>query len=581
MIMATALQGLDGSIWIEAEGNPGGGRELVSDPDASGGAAVRSPRAWCPLGFSAAPPVPGKYDLWVRYYGGPIQLKTVGISGDTKEHDWIWDSPREWTWLRIARLNTQDIKEVMVIRNDQGSAVYLDCMVWRRRAGDNQVEPLITPPPPLDVSVDWSGKTVSSGRHSFGLNAFKAFAPSVISNPEYQKNIKFMKPGLIRLHSWEMMGGVKDSNGWLDHDKRCWNREKVIETLKAWEFTDAELLVNIPGAPFWMAKDENGWLLPSENKRFADFCAELVRISQEAGVKPIKYWEITNEHDEGYWVRPRHENRPDNIKGLADMFAAAAAAMKDVSKDILTGGPAVARPDFPKELADFAFKAGPNLDFISFHAYGSGSADTPDFEIYQRARYIGGVGAELRKTLEQKIGRKVELHFNEFNISWTWETRDPRMTNNKGTVFDALVMVHAARAGVNAVNAWNDIDGIYGKMDNDMKLRPQAELFHVLNSRAVGTVRPVHGEDSAVTIFAVSHGKKGTPFMLLVNPSNSERIVRISHASSHGGSGKWRIRKLGEPSAEGGTLSDKDMLSGVPLPPHSVSAIYETTTTGE
>ena len=219
--------------------------------------------------------------------------------------------------------------------------------------------------------------------------------------------------------------------------------------------------------------------------------------------------------------------RPDRLDELAAIYNACAVAMKKSDPTIKTGGPAVARPDWLDFDTRFVAATLPHLDFFSYHAYASGSKDDPDAAIYDRAVSFGGttrqIAAILRAASPQ---RHVLAVFDEYNVSWTWETRDPRMTNVKGAIFDALTMTAAVTNGADATAAWNDKDGVYGKMDNDLHLRPSANAFYLLNSSLRGAVVSADSDNAgAIVPYAVLNGTRHA--VLLTNRSNRERTVSL------------------------------------------------------
>src|SRR5690606_20497673 len=90
----------------------------------------------------------------------------------------------------------------------------------------------------------------------------------------------------------------------------------------------------------------------------------------------------------------------------------------------------------------------------------------------------------------QKIagGKAIEVHLNEFNICYSWRVPEPRMTDHKGAVFDALSLIaYAQIPGLTATNAWNDQDRVYGKLDNEGNLRPGAHIYHYFNRLFIGS----------------------------------------------------------------------------------------------
>ena len=359
------------------------------------------------------------------------------------------------------------------------------------------------------VNVDFSKKIAVTQAGSYGLNGFAAIDPAVMGDDRYQKNIAYINPGILRLHSYNMMGDSKTSpGGWLDLQNKKWDREKIKADL-AHVPPGVELLINIPTWPDWIKPDEDKCLKPEDYKSFADFCADLVRIVNVENKHHVRYWEITNEKDDVYWGAQLNNGKPARIDDLVTLYLQCAAVMKAVDPTILTGGPAAARPDHQDQVAQFIRSAKTQLDFVSFHQYASGSATDSDLAIFTKAENFGKTSAQYRDLVKEAIPeRTVPVAGDEFNISWTWETQDPRMKNYKGAVFDALALAGLVQNGATWTCAWNDCDGVYGKMTpGDFQLRPSADLYHLFNAFFIGDVVASTSSDSTTIVpLAVMNG---------------------------------------------------------------------------
>jgi xylan 1,4-beta-xylosidase len=390
-------------------------------------------------------------------------------------------------------------------------------------------------PAPVAVTVDWSGVAGQTSPQSYGVNGFTAFDPINAANPKYQQNLAYMGVGIIRFHSWDMINDSSVSaSGWLDVKNQKWDAQKIEASLAAFKGSKAAILINIPGFPAWF-KTQDDILDAGEVGRYAAFCAELVKIVNLQNKNAVKYWEITNERDDPYWVHALQNNGLVHTAALAELFNQCALAMKAVDPTIKTGGPAAARPDYIEPLRAFVKAVLPNLDFFSFHAYASGSTDDSDLTIFEKAKSLGDKVTQIRKMLdEESPSRHIPVDLNEYNISWSWQIQDERMKNYKGAIFDALALTSMAKAGAEATCAWNERDGVYGKMDADYNLRPSADVFHLLNTYGVGTLVPTTVADSdRVSAFAVQ-GSGGSRLLLLINEAMTDHAV-VVHAGNWSG----------------------------------------------
>ncbi|NEQ29274.1 MAG: hypothetical protein F6K28_62175, partial [Microcoleus sp. SIO2G3] len=230
-------------------------------------------------------------------------------------------------------------------------------------------------------------------------------------------------------------------------------------------------------------------------------------------------------HTNNGWGELANSNQLDRLPELVEIYNKAATAMKQIDPTIQVGGLAIARPDLAPFYVPFIRGTVEHLDFFSYHAYATGSADTPDAEVYAAIDRIGEFTQHIAQALQQASpDRHIPLFLDEYNISWTWETRDLRMVNHKGAVFDALTILHTIQNGVDGTAAWNEKDGIYGKTSNQDELRPSAHLFHLLNQMLVGD-RVETTSRASITAFAIRNQSDAGKTLVLVNASDEDQPV--------------------------------------------------------
>jgi xylan 1,4-beta-xylosidase len=552
---------------VEAEVAPRG--EVKADPAASGGKYVRVTGDYQPL-IVARVPKGGDGDaftVWARLRGTAAQLKgTPG--GKQKEYEWSWDRSEEFRWVRLGRHTRAELgDEVLLIRapgkgeaDDDGIdalAFAADDAYDPNRAAkpdgtaflasdfkDKAVKPAApSPAGPVAVTVDWSAVEGTTTRAQYGMNLYAGFHPENVKNPAYHANLEYMGPGLLRLHNGgKLNDSAKSWEGLIDSEKRTWDRKKIAATLASLQLAGKpQLLFNVPSWPAWMDADHDGFLDRDQYDAYAALLADLVRIVNVENRAGVRYWEVTNEldshyftpfYDKGGWGALKDPAKPDRWDEVAVLYNKAAVAMKRVDPTIRIGGPAAARPDLSMMHERFVKATLPNLDFFSMHAYACGDAATPDADVYDRADLMGKYTASTVAMLKKlSPDRPIPVMLGEYNVSWTWETRDPRMVNNKGAVFDALVLVREVEAGAFSTQAWNEKDGIYGKTDPQDKRRPGAEVFHLFNTYLVGRrAKAESADEKAVVAYAVADPTTKHRSLLLVNRSGSERSVKATFA---------------------------------------------------
>jgi len=435
---------------------------------------------------------------------------------------------------------------------------------------------LLTISAPVTLDVQWDRTLARTNRFSFGLNTFVSFNPETATDLRYAELLREMRPGLLRLHHAAMAGDSrKDANGWIDYASRRWDEPKILRAMNRPWPKDCELLMNIPNWPTWMDANRDGFLDADQEAPYARLCADLVRIVNR-GPRRVRYWEPTNERDMPYFVDFRTDGgrgplkdpaKPARTADLARIYNLCVLEMKRVDPRILVGGPAVARPDLLEFVREFAKLTRHNLDFFSYHAYASGSREDTDAHIYDRALAFGPIAKGVRDTVRQATGRKIPLFLDEYNVSWTWETHDPRMTDNKGAVFDTLAAFSSVTSGADATTAWNDRDGVYGKIAPDNRMRAPGANLSLLNRYAVGRlVKATSSKPNQILGFGCI-GKAGRT-VWIVNRSPEERSVKLV------GVRPQRLT-LHRNSAEGWEqhLRDIGKDGTLPVPAHSVTTL--------
>jgi hypothetical protein len=392
------------------------------------------------------------------------------------------------------------------------------------------------------ASVDWSKSERASTELGYGLNAYQGFRPESFKSAAYKSNMSVMNPGLLRFHN---AGALQDSgtpDGLIDTARRTWDANKVKAALAA-SFSSfgrkqPQRMINIPTWADWMDADRDGFLDRDQFDNYAQLCADLVKIVNRDAQLKVQYWEVTNEKDDHYftqfhtnggWGGLKDPAKPDRLNDLITIYNKVAIAMKRVDPTIRVGGIGLARPDLQPFYVPFIKGTANYLDFFTYHFYATGSATTSDQDIFQTTRAIGDYTRTIVQTLKTASPKRtIPAMLGEYNISWTWETRDPRMTNHKGVVFDALSIARTLSNGATATLTWNEKDGVYGKMDDQGKLRLGGRFLQLLNQSMIGDrVATTTNSESAITTFAVNNLTLGYKSCLLINSSNDVQQVRL------------------------------------------------------
>lgn len=455
---------------------------------------------------------------------------------------------------------------------------------------------------PVSIAVDWSSVKSSTTPLSFGLNGFQFFNPSVSSNPKYISNMEYMNIRFIRLHSVEATGGdnISDPRNWVDDANKSWLRDRIYQSISGFKAANnPTIFINITDWPKWMKTYNFEYkpgatvtlLDPSEFDNYANYCAELVKIVNVEYGFNIKYWEPTNERDDIYYVKMANEGlQNDKLDELIEIHNRCAKAMKAVDPTIKVGGLAFARGDLYNQITRFirGTKDQGALDFISMHFYANGDLNQSDEYVYNRVNnpYDPSNGTltkhtrDVRNILDTEVpSRHVPLFLNEFNISWTWTNNDPRMHNHKGAVYDALCLVYAHDSGADGTNAWNEYDGVYGKMNSSMQLQPNAHLYQIFNNYLVGSRATTATSDAAKIVpFAVLNPSTGNKSLLVINRSDDVQVVRTTWNESYLSTmpiQQHQISELGYSIAVNSW--SRAVGQGLVVPAHSVTLLTDNT----
>ncbi len=562
-LVAVSAAAFSAEVRIEAEGTTDA--EQVADGWAWGGKAVQNATAWQPL-LRATPPADaprGDTHVWLRHRNGPVNLKVIE-GGSQVELGWSWAAAEDFTWAHFGPFPAARIAGGLIVIRDGGqSLAQLDCMVLSDSATVPADPPLTVRDGVEELRIAWDTPVGTTSRFSFGLNLFHAFDPAVQANPVYRANLIRMRPGFIRLHNAGQTAASSDKNGIWDAVGKRIDAAKIRNLCASWRGIAPEILMNITGWPAWMDANHDGLLDEDQIPAYAAACAEFVRLVNIEEKTAVTWWEPMNEKDDLYWPKQMHGD-------LARIHIACAAAMKAVDPTIQVGGAAVSRPDKRDDIATFVAAAGSSLDFLSWHAYASGSASDSDAHLFRRAVIMPNEAQLLQQRIATVTAPRVlPGFFDEYNVSWTWESRDPRMTNQFSALFDALVMSESAKRGIVGTTAWNECDGIYGKMDNEFKLRPAAEVFTRANRDLIGTIIQVDSGAQAPSVLAIRRAD-GSRAAMLIN--TDRRPVRIHQA----GDGK-RPARLAILDRGVASESASDWSAIIELPGRSVAWLTDTT----
>ncbi|EIP98070.1 alpha-L-arabinofuranosidase [Opitutaceae bacterium TAV1] len=570
------------------------------DPAALGGAYVSPREKYQTIARVSLPAEGDTLHVWVHYRGLALQVKTR-LGDKTVGFPWSWQrNAKDFAWRLAGSFKRDQLGDSVWLITDPKftEASGVDALVvtadtdWKPVGVTNAAATPAKPAPPaanpdepdaanatVQAEVAVIEETSESGEATVSINWGKTgehVSPLLYSlnglrrapDPTWEAGIALMRPPLIRQHSSSLARSwfVETADG-----KVTWDYAKVRATFEASRPPAGTFRMhNVNIWPASWDADEDGRLDPDRVDDFARLYADLVRfvnIEMKAG---IQYWEITNEKDMPYWRKPRKDNTPD-VAALARVYNTTAAAIRAVDPTVKIGGPAACSPLPMGPLVEFARLTRDQLDFFSFHHYATGNNTEPDQVIYEKAFVMADDARNLIRRIDAVMkGKVIEYHLNEFNICYSWRKPEPRMTNHKGAVFDALSLIAYTRVpGLTATNAWGAMDRVYGKMDQRGSLRPGAYVYHYFNRLLSGRPAAVTtSADKAVVPFAVADGHEGRPAFVLVNRTNGEQTVTFTESPAQTGSWQVAVIDAGGPRPAAPAAPFK---APVTLSPHSVN----------
>jgi xylan 1,4-beta-xylosidase len=364
------------------------------------------------------------------------------------------------------------------------------------------------------LQVDWQTVVAPATPFLFGSNDYEITKPEALTDGKYKQILKQLDTRLIRIHHAEL------SDRWSNATTQTWNEAKLKTAFDAFYPHHPTLIQNIPRWPQWMRQDKQGMLDPSEYDRYANFCADLVRILNIKQQRGIQFWEPLNERDDIY-------EKAGKLNELWKIYNQAATAMKAVDPTIKIGGPVLIY-DASDRLESFLPACKSHVDFISWHRYASGDAKESTDSIMDMTPQYGEQVRRFREITSRLIpNRPIPLLLGEYNINYTWDSGEERQNTHIGAVWFASVLKHLGEAKIDMAASWHLKDGIYGMIDPENNLRPAATVFEWGRQHLIGKIVKTQSNHRFLEGFAVQQDKGGRS-LLLINKSAQAIQVNLT-----------------------------------------------------
>ncbi len=356
----------------------------------------------------------------------------------------------------------------------------------------------------------------------YGLNIWQGFNETRATNIEYQKAVRSLACSTLRFHNAGMFktGGTS----WVLDDSNLWNRPKLANIFQSFKGYGTNRLLTIKGWPSWMDEDKDGRLDETHERDFALFCAELVKIVNLENKAEVRWWEILNETD----LSKAYPN--GDLQPLVNAVNLAAIEMKKVDPTILLSGNAWSWT-LQKGTIPFV-KATPEAhDFFSWHSYTSMKKLTTIEEILPLS--AKGILASLGRVRTENTLATKPLWLNEWNMFGSWELDKDNilMASPQAVLYDQAIYKALAESGsAPRFCAWNDVDGIYGKIDLQHQIRTTGKLMKALNENFSGQLLKCDSsEPQSAFGYAILDAKQNV--QLALGNTTSEKIELVLDAS--------------------------------------------------
>ena len=368
------------------------------------------------------------------------------------------------------------------------------------------------------VEIDWQNAIAKSSPLLFGSNDYEITLLKGAQDIEFQSLLAQLNIPLIRIHHADL------SDRWTNEIAQSWDEPTIKACYDASYPHKPTIVQTIPLWPKWMKTDEDGLLATSEYDNYATFCADLVKIINQNQQRQVLYWEPFNELDKRF-------EKAGKLNQLWSIYNKAAEAMKAQDPTIKVGGP-VMTWDNPKVLTRFLQNCSSNVDFISWHRYGTGNLDISTDKLMSRTSMYKEQVRRFRSLVSKHIpDRKIPLFLSEYNINYSWKSGEMRQTTHIGAVWFASVLKHLAEAGIEMATSWHLKDNIYGMIDRKNNLRPVSTVFAWGNKYLIGTVVKTESNSPQLESLAVDQ-ESGKRSLLLINKSSTPARVNLQILSS-------------------------------------------------
>lgn len=290
-----------------------------------------------------------------------------------------------------------------------------------------------TQAPAATIYVDGStslviGEQAQITGNLFGFTAFEGF-PTAVANRDYLARLVSIAPGCIRFPAPLAWYGPAEEQAAADWFGSQAARQVLEETLlfgaryplarflRTCRWLGAQPMLQLAGAPKWMAVDEVG--IPLDFEQWAAMAAELVALAARFDPK-LRLVQVWNEPNASWYkAAERFKDRElGYVGGHIELFNLTARAVKSAAGHVRVGGPVLCWPPtwppgqkghrpwytWQQWTLPFLSRTRDTCDFFDFHAY-----DLTGDQVAVQLELIAAASKQVR-------GRRLPVWITESNF---------------------------------------------------------------------------------------------------------------------------------------------------------------------
>ena len=224
-------------------------------------------------------------------------------------------------------------------------------------------------------------------------------------------------------------------------------------------------------------------------------------------------------------------------------------------------------------MVDFVKQCGPDVDFLSFHRYGSGNGAESTDRLMDSATAYGASLAAYRSLVAQASGaRAIPIMLDEYGVNYNWRSGEARQWSNVGAVFYASVLRNIAYAGITYALNWDLKDRVYGLTDMRDSPRPIATVLTWGCHYLTGDLCLATSSHPRIEAMAVRQSD-GCRSILLLNKAAGTATISLNLVQQEIYSGSLQLNTLDQAGTSTTTAAPSMLENPIIMPPYSLMLV--------